>query len=82
MPDRLSECLADMRVIAEAADGIERTLAAVDATCDSSIWAGPAGDRYRDEWAQHRAAIRAALDDVRAQIQAISARVKREEQQQ
>ncbi|MET8865603.1 hypothetical protein ABZW11_21920 [Nonomuraea sp. NPDC004580] len=81
MPDRLSEWQADMRVIAEAADGIERTLQAVDATCDSSIWAGPAGDRFRDEWAQQRVAIRAALNDVRTQAQEITARVKREEEQ-
>lgn len=81
MPDRLSEWQADMRLIAEAADGIERTLQAVDATCDTSIWAGPAGDRFREEWAQRRAAIRAALNDVRTQTQQITARVKREEEQ-
>ncbi|MFC4008441.1 hypothetical protein ACFOY2_14520 [Nonomuraea purpurea] len=80
MADRLSECQADMRVIAQAADDIERTLQAVDATCNSSIWAGPAGDRFRDEWAMHRSAIRAALDDVRAQMQTITAEVKREEE--
>lgn len=78
MADRLSECQADMRVVAQAADDIERTLQAVDATCDSSIWAGPAGDRFRDEWAMHRSAIRTALEDVRAQIQTITAEVKRE----
>ncbi|WP_157249244.1 hypothetical protein [Nonomuraea typhae] len=71
-----------MRVIAQAADDIERTLEAVDATCESSIWAGPAGDRFRGEWAMHRAAIRTALDDVRAQNETITARVKREAQQQ
>ncbi|MFI7230591.1 hypothetical protein ACIBO5_45915 [Nonomuraea angiospora] len=69
-----------MRILAQAADDIERTLQAVDATCDSSIWAGPAGDRFRDEWAMHRSAIRVALDDVRAQAQTISARVKQEEE--
>lgn len=63
-----------MRLVAEAADSIERTLAAVDATCDSSIWTGPAADRYRDEWTRHRTAIRTALDDARAQTEAILAR--------
>lgn len=82
MPDRLSECQADIRLITQAADDIERTLEAVNATSDSSIWAGPAGDRFRDEWAMHRTAIRAALDEVRSQTQAILARVKREQQQQ
>lgn len=81
MPDRLSEWQADMRVIAQAADDIERTLQAVDATSDTTIWAGPAGDRFRAEWAQHRTAIRTALDDVRAQTQAITERVKREAEQ-
>ena len=80
MPDRLSECQADMRIIAQAADDIERTLEAVDATSNSSIWAGPAGDRFRDDWALHRTAIRAALDDVRAQTQAITTKARREEQ--
>jgi uncharacterized protein YukE len=69
-----------MRLLAQAADDIERTLQAVDATCDSRIWAGPAGDRFRGEWASHRTAIRAALDDVRAQTQTLVERVKREEQ--
>ncbi|MFF4624983.1 hypothetical protein [Nonomuraea jabiensis] len=80
MPDRLSEWHADMRVIAQAADDIERTLEAVDATCGNSIWAGPAGDRFRVEWAMHRSAIPAALDEVRAQTQTITARVERDEQ--
>ncbi|MFG2078147.1 hypothetical protein [Nonomuraea maritima] len=71
-----------MRVIAQAADDIERTLQAIDATSDTTIWAGPAGDRFRAEWAQHHAAIRAALDDVRAQTQTITEKVKREEEQQ
>ncbi|SEN21932.1 hypothetical protein [Nonomuraea pusilla] len=82
MPDRLSECQADIPLITQAADDIERTLEAVNATSDSSIWAGPAGDRFREEWAMHRTAIRAALDEVRSQTQAILARVKREQQQQ
>jgi len=69
-----------MRIIAQAADDIERTLEAVDATSNSSIWAGPAGDRFRDDWALHRTAIRAALDDVRAQTQAITTKARREEQ--
>jgi hypothetical protein len=49
MPDQSSECQADMRIIAQAADGIERTLEAVDATSNSSIWVGPAGDLFRDD---------------------------------
>lgn len=80
MPDRLSECQAEMRLIEQAADDIERTLEAVNATSGESVWAGPAGDRFRNDWALHRSAIRAALDDVRAQIQAIATRVRREEQ--
>ncbi|GAA3720035.1 hypothetical protein GCM10022224_102450 [Nonomuraea antimicrobica] len=82
MPDRLSECQADMRLIAQATDDIERTLKAVDATCDRTIWAGPAGDRFREEWAIHRKAIQATLDDLMAQTQTIAARVRREQQQQ
>ncbi|MFG1696892.1 hypothetical protein [Nonomuraea sp. NPDC049309] len=73
----MSEWQADMRLITKATDGIERTLQAVDATCHSNIWAGPAGDRFREQWAQRRA----ALNDVRPQPQQITARVKREEEQ-
>lgn len=32
----------------------------------------PAGDRLRNDWALHHMVIRAALDDVRTQIQAIA----------
>ncbi|GGM89577.1 hypothetical protein GCM10010106_41280 [Thermopolyspora flexuosa] len=81
MADRLSECQADMRILTDAADDIERTLRAVDATCSPDTWSGPAGDRFREEWAKHRSAIMAALDDARDQVQAITARVKREEEQ-
>lgn len=80
MPDRLSEYQADMRLIGQAADDIERTIEAVNATSSESVWAGPAGDRFRTDWTLHRLAIRAALDDVRAQIQEVAARVRREEQ--
>lgn len=79
MPDRSTEWQADMRTIAQAADDIERTLEAVDAACDPGIWAGPAGDRFREEWARHRTAIRTALNDVRDQTQTITARVRQEQ---
>lgn len=74
MPDRLSECQADMRLIEQAADDIERTLEAVGVTSSESVWAGPVGDRSRNDWTLHRLAIRAALNDVRAQIREIAAR--------
>lgn len=79
MGDRVAECRADMRAIQRAAGEIARTLDSVDALSGTDVWSGPAGDRFRGEWAVHRAAIRSVLQSAQEQAEAILAKVQKEE---
>ncbi|WKX70973.1 hypothetical protein [Streptomyces sp. XD-27] len=76
---RLSDCDNDIRNLKKYADELERTLGAVNRYAANKNWRGPAGERFRKEWAARSKEIREALQHAKDEMTRIRAKVAKEE---